>query len=63
MASETDQPRLAPEIVAAISAAIHAVIDQPFRIITISERHPDGTLVSFWSIEGRRAIFSSHQFR
>jgi hypothetical protein len=54
---------LAPEIIAAIAAAIDAVIDLPFRITTISERRPDGTLVSLWSIEGRRAIFSSHHLR
>lgn len=54
---------LAPELIAAITAAIDAVIDLPFRITTISERRADGTLVSLWSIEGRRAIFSSHNFR
>ena len=54
---------LAPEIIAAIAATIEAVIDTPFRITTISERRADGTLVSLWSIEGRRAIFSSHNFR
>ena len=54
---------LAPELIAAIAAAIDAVIDLPFRITTISERRADGTLVSLWSIEGRRAIFSSHNLR
>ena len=54
---------LAPEIIAAIAATIEAVIDTPFRITTISERRADGTLVSLWSIEGRHAIFSSHQLR
>ena len=54
---------IAPELVAAIAAAIDAVIDMPFRITTISERRADGTLVSLWSIEGRRAIFSSHHLR
>lgn len=56
-------PGLAPEIIAAIAAAIDAVIDMPFRVTTISERRADGTLVSLWSIEGRRAIFSSHNLR
>lgn len=54
---------LAPEIIAVIAAAIETVIDMPFRITTISERRADGTLVSLWSIEGRRAIFSSHNLR
>jgi hypothetical protein len=54
---------LEPELVAVIAAAIEAVIDAPFRITTISERRTDGTLVSLWSIEGRRSIFSSHNFR
>lgn len=54
---------LAPEILAAITAAIHAVIDAPFEIIDVSERRPDGTLVSRWSMAGRRQIFSSHNFR
>jgi hypothetical protein len=51
------------ELIAVIAAAIDAVIDTPFRITTIAERRADGTLVSLWSIEGRRAIFSSHNFR
>ena len=54
---------IAPEIVAVVAAAIDAVIDLPFRITTISERRADGTLVSLWSVEGRRAIFSSHKLR
>ena len=57
------QPELPAELIAAIAAAIDAVIDLPFRITTISERRADGTLVSLWSIEGRRAIFSSHHLR
>ena len=54
---------LAPEVIAVIAAAIEAVIDTPFRITTISERRADGSLVSLWSIEGRRAIFASHHLR
>jgi hypothetical protein len=54
---------LAPEIVAAIAAAINAVIDAPFEILDVSERRSDGTLVSRWSMAGRRQIFSSHNFR
>jgi hypothetical protein len=54
---------LPPELIAVIAAAIDSVIDIPFRITTISERRADGTLVSLWSVEGRRAIFSSHTLR
>lgn len=61
--SKTGVSTLAPELIAVIAAAIEAVIDEPFRITTISERRADGTLVSLWSIEGRRAIFSSHHLR
>lgn len=58
---EHDAPE--PELIAVIAAAIQAVIDAPFRITTIAERRADGTLVSLWSVEGRRSIFSSHNFR
>jgi hypothetical protein len=54
---------LPPEILAVIAAAIASVIDEPFRITGVSERRSDGGLVSLWSIEGRREIFSSHHFR
>lgn len=59
----SDPGSVPAELIAVIAAAIDAVIDMPFRITTISERRADGTLVSLWSIEGRRAIFSSHSFR
>ena len=61
--NNVEQGAIGPELVAVIAAAIEAVIDSPFRITTISERRADGTLISLWSIEGRRAIFSSHNFR
>lgn len=66
MATDETKPEasaLAPELVVVIAAAIEAVIDTPFRITTISERSADGTLVSLWAVEGRRAIFSSHHLR
>jgi hypothetical protein len=61
--SSQEASHVAPEIIAVVAAAIENVIDTPFRITTISERNADGTLVSLWSVEGRRAIFSSHKLR
>lgn len=61
--SSGEQGGIAPEILATITAAIHAVIDAPFEIIDVSERRSDGTVVSRWSMAGRRQIFSSHNFR
>jgi hypothetical protein len=54
--------------IAAISAAVHTTIKGPFHILTIeahdqllqTQSHPQQQA---WSMEGRRAIFSSHRVR
>jgi hypothetical protein len=52
-----------PEIIAVIAAAVNAVIDTPFEIIDVSERRPDGSVVSRWAIAGRSQILYSHNLR
>jgi hypothetical protein len=48
-------------IVVVIAAAVAAVIERPHRIVAISA--PSEALVQFWSLEGRRQIYSSHKIR
>ena len=51
-----------PLVVAA--AAVAAVIDEPHRIVGITEVSvPDARPSTAWSLEGRRAHFASHQLR
>lgn len=49
-----------PEVVAAIAAAIVAM-DQPVRIVALSEITAEQS--RHWSLEGRRQIFTSHTVR
>jgi hypothetical protein len=49
---------ISPEMVAVLSAAVHASLDAPARIVSI-RRGGD----SAWSGEGRRSIYSSHRIR
>jgi hypothetical protein len=51
------------EIIAVIAAAVDAVIDMPFEIIDVTERRPDGSVVSSWAFAGRRQILYSHNIR
>ncbi len=49
---------VSPEMVAVITAAVHASLEGPARIVSIS-RGSD----TAWSSEGRRSIYSSHRIR
>jgi len=50
----------APEIRAALAAAVYAMLGRSARIVAIT----DGAETSqVWSLEGRRQIFASHQVR
>jgi len=49
-----------PEVVAAISAAIHTTLRAHHRIISIGEINAHHQA---WSAEGRRQVFSSHKVR
>lgn len=52
--------RIAPHVVAAISAAIHTTLKGNLRIISVGEICPNRQA---WSAEGRRQVFQSHKFR
>lgn len=54
-----------PEILAVITASIHAVIGKPFRILAVSSPKKPSveSLMQVWSWEGRRQIYSSHRVR
>jgi Na+-transporting methylmalonyl-CoA/oxaloacetate decarboxylase gamma subunit len=54
-----------PEIVAAIAAAVHIVVKEPHRIVSIHPQISTQAAVNMnaWSAEGRRHIFSSHRVR
>ncbi|MBK9989446.1 MAG: hypothetical protein IPP19_01610 [Verrucomicrobia bacterium] len=51
---------IAPEVVAAISAAIHTTLGGRNRILSIGQICPNRQA---WSAEGRRQVFSSHKVR
>jgi hypothetical protein len=51
---------VAPELVAAISAAVHTTLRARHRIISVGEICPNRQA---WSAEGRRQVFSSHKVR
>jgi len=53
-------PGIAPETVAAISAAVHTTLRAHHRILSIGEPCPKRQA---WSVEGRRQVFSSHNVR
>lgn len=49
------------ETIVVITAAVHTVLEGPYRIVSISEHLQEH--LGAWSIEGRRQIFSSHKVR
>jgi len=51
---------IAPETVAAISAAIHTTLRSRLRILTVGQVSADRQA---WSAEGRRQVFASHKVR
>ena len=51
---------IAPQTVAAISAAIHTTLHSRLRILSIGLISPDRQA---WSAEGRRQVFASHKVR
>ena len=58
---------LSASTLALIAAAVHTTVRGPYRIVGIEQRHTsdegENVQVSSWSVEGRRAIFSSHRVR
>ena len=56
---------MTPQLVAVLTAAVHAAIEQPAKILSIrkvSEQTSEMARMS-WALEGRRAIFTSHKLR
>lgn len=45
---------------AVIAAAVHAVLDEPFRIVSVE---PIQHGISLWNIHGRLQQFDSHRLR
>lgn len=66
--SQAAAPSLTHREIAAIAAAVHATIKGPFHILSV-QQHDDMLRTKLnpqqqaWSVEGRRAIFSSHRIR
>jgi len=43
-----------------IAAAVHSVLDEPFRIVSIE---PEARIQTIWNIHGRIQQFDSHRLR
>jgi len=55
---------LEPELVAVISAAIAAVLDRPYRLVSVQPfTAPPVPHLNVWALEGRTQIFQSHKIR
>lgn len=52
-----------PKIIAIIAATVSAVVQKPHRIVSMNKTPSVESLMQHWSMEGRRAIYSSHKFR
>ncbi|MFA7232511.1 MAG: hypothetical protein WC076_00210 [Terrimicrobiaceae bacterium] len=52
-----------PKILAIIAVAVSEVLGQPHRIVAVKKAPSVESLMQHWSMEGRRAIYSSHKFR
>jgi hypothetical protein len=46
-----------------IAATVSEILKQPHRIVGVKNAPSVETLMQHWSMEGRRAIYSSHKFR
>jgi len=56
-------PGIDPKILAIIAATVSEMLQQPHRIVGVKKAPSVETLMQHWSMEGRRAIYSSHRFR
>ena len=64
IAPDSAGPRaLDPKILAIIAVAVTEVLEQPHRIVAVKHAPSVEALMQRWSMEGRRAIYSSHKFR
>jgi len=56
---------MTPQLVAVLTAAVHAAIQTPAKILSIRRvdgQSPEGIRMA-WALEGRRSIFASHKLR
>ncbi len=51
------------ELVAVISAAIAAVLDRPYRLVSVQPVVAPVPHLNVWALEGRTQIFHSHKIR
>ncbi len=51
------------ETTAIIAAAIAALLDGPYRLISVRPVTPPGSPLNVWGLEGRTQIFQSHKVR
>ena len=54
---------LEPELVAIISAAVAAVLDRPYRLVSVEPIAAPVPHLNVWALEGRTQIFQSHKVR
>jgi len=57
------QARVESEIVAIIAAAVAAVLDCPYRILSVEPLPVPAPHLNVWALEGRTQIFQSHKIR
>jgi hypothetical protein len=57
------QTGLESEIVAVISAAVAAVLDRPYRLVSVQPVVAPVPHLNVWALEGRTQIFQSHKIR
>jgi hypothetical protein len=55
--------RLEAETVAIISAAVAAILDRPFRMVSVKAVAAPVPHLNVWALEGRTQIFQSHKIR
>lgn len=57
------EPTIEPKILAVIAATVSQMIPEPHRLLAVKKAPSVESLMQQWSMEGRRAIYSSHHFR
>jgi hypothetical protein len=57
------QTGLESELVAVITAAVAAVLDRPYRLVSVQPVAAPVPHLNVWALEGRTQIFQSHKIR
>lgn len=57
------QTKLEAETVAVISAAVAAILDRPYRLVSVQLVTAPVPHLNVWALEGRTQIFQSHKIR